>query len=97
MKILWFTWKDMKNPYAGGAEVVNEQLAKRLVADGHEVTFLVRTKQSGAHQFTVRPEDGDSSPSQALIDADVESAWDVGSYRYGERDDLLDLWHPASA
>lgn len=35
-------WKDMKNPYAGGAEVVNEQLAKRLVRDGHEVVFLVR-------------------------------------------------------
>jgi len=43
MKILWFTWKDMKNPYAGGAEVVNEQLAKKLVADGHEVIFLVRS------------------------------------------------------
>lgn len=42
MKILWMTWKDMKNPYAGGAEVVNEQLAKRLVRDGHEVVFLVR-------------------------------------------------------
>ena len=33
----------MKNPYAGGAEVVNEQLAKKLVADGHEVIFLVRS------------------------------------------------------
>lgn len=42
MKILWFTWKDRKNPYAGGAEVVNEELAKRLVKDGHEVTFIVR-------------------------------------------------------
>jgi glycosyltransferase involved in cell wall biosynthesis len=41
MKILWLTWKDRKNPLAGGAEVVNEELAKRLVADGHEVTFLV--------------------------------------------------------
>ena len=39
MKILWFTWKDLKNPYAGGAEVVNEQLAKRLVADGHSMEF----------------------------------------------------------
>lgn len=27
---------------AGGAEVINEELAKRLVADGHEVVFLVR-------------------------------------------------------
>ena len=42
MKILWFTWKDKKNPYAGGAEVVNSELAKRLVKDGHEVTFIVR-------------------------------------------------------
>jgi len=41
MKLLWFTWKDCKNPLSGGAEIVNEQLAKRLVAAGHEVTFLV--------------------------------------------------------
>lgn len=42
MNLLWFTWKDGKNPYAGGAEVVNEELAKRLVAEGHEVIFLAR-------------------------------------------------------
>ena len=41
MKILWLTWKDRKNPASGGAEVVNEELAKRLMADGHEVIFLV--------------------------------------------------------
>lgn len=41
MKFLWFTWKDGDNPLAGGAEVVNEQLAKRLAADGHEVQFVV--------------------------------------------------------
>lgn len=41
MRILWLTWKDKKNPLAGGAEVVNEELAKRLARDGHEVLFLV--------------------------------------------------------
>jgi glycosyltransferase involved in cell wall biosynthesis len=41
MKILWFTWKDRKNPLTGGAETVNEELAKRLVRDGNEVIFLV--------------------------------------------------------
>jgi glycosyltransferase involved in cell wall biosynthesis len=41
MKILWLTWKDRKNPLAGGAEIVNEELAKRLVQNGHEVIFLV--------------------------------------------------------
>jgi glycosyltransferase involved in cell wall biosynthesis len=41
MKILWFTWKDRKHPLSGGAEVVNEEIAKRLTHDGHEVIFLV--------------------------------------------------------
>jgi glycosyltransferase involved in cell wall biosynthesis len=41
MRILWLTWKDRQNPAAGGAETVNEELAKRLVVDGHEVIFLV--------------------------------------------------------
>mgnify|MGYP000852718486 CR=1 FL=1 len=39
-KILWMTWKDKKHPLAGGAEVVNEELAKRLVKDGYDVTIL---------------------------------------------------------
>lgn len=41
MKILWLTWKDRDNPLAGGAEVVNEELAGRLAADGHDVVFFV--------------------------------------------------------
>ncbi|GAC1603477.1 MAG: glycosyltransferase family 4 protein [Candidatus Saccharimonadales bacterium] len=41
MKLLWLTWKDLKNPLAGGAEVVNEELARRLAAAGHDVTLLV--------------------------------------------------------
>ncbi|RKY81760.1 glycosyltransferase family 1 protein, partial [candidate division KSB1 bacterium] len=41
MNLLWLTWKDRKHPLAGGAELVNEKLAKRLVQDGHRVIFLV--------------------------------------------------------
>lgn len=41
MKILWLNWKDKKHPLAGGAELVNEELAKKLVQDGHQVIFLV--------------------------------------------------------
>ncbi len=41
MKILWFTWKDRRNPQAGGAELVNEELAKRLAQNGHKVIFIV--------------------------------------------------------
>jgi glycosyltransferase involved in cell wall biosynthesis len=48
MKILWLTWKDRKNPSAGGAEVVNEALAKRLAAAGHQVILLVAGFKNGA-------------------------------------------------
>lgn len=41
MKILWFTWKDLKNPQAGGAEVINEAIAQRMVRDGLEVILVV--------------------------------------------------------
>ncbi|HSW80175.1 MAG TPA: glycosyltransferase family 4 protein [Candidatus Saccharimonadales bacterium] len=37
---LWLTWKDHAHPTAGGAEVVLNELSHRLVADGHEVTWL---------------------------------------------------------
>jgi len=40
MRFLWLTWKDRKHPQAGGAETVNEELAKRLVQGGHEVIIL---------------------------------------------------------
>jgi glycosyltransferase involved in cell wall biosynthesis len=50
MKILWLTWKDMRHPLAGGAEVVNEELARRLAQDGHEVRFVVGGFGGGAPQ-----------------------------------------------
>lgn len=40
-KILWLTWKDKKNPASGGAEVVNQEIAKKLAEDGHQVVFIV--------------------------------------------------------
>lgn len=41
MRVLWFNWKDRRHPLAGGAETVNEEIAKRLVMKGHQVTFVV--------------------------------------------------------
>jgi glycosyltransferase involved in cell wall biosynthesis len=41
MNFLFLTWKDKKHPLAGGAEMINEELAKRLVQNGHKVIFLV--------------------------------------------------------
>ena len=40
MKILWFNWRDIQNPEAGGAEVYTHEIAKRLVKKGHSVTLF---------------------------------------------------------
>lgn len=40
MRLVWFTWKDIRNPLAGGAEAVSHNLASRLVKAGHEVVLL---------------------------------------------------------
>ncbi len=40
MNILALNWNDLKNPYAGGAEVHLEELLRRLVKNGHKVTLF---------------------------------------------------------
>jgi len=39
-KILWFNFKDIKHPEAGGAEIVTHEIGKKLVQEGHEVTLI---------------------------------------------------------
>lgn len=40
MNILWLSWRDIKNPQSGGAEIITHETAKRLVRTGHSVTIL---------------------------------------------------------
>ena len=40
MKILFFNWRDIKNPAGGGAEEYIHEIAKRLVQKGHQVSFF---------------------------------------------------------
>ena len=42
MDILILNWKDIKHPQVGGAEIIVYELAKRLVKDGHRVTWFCR-------------------------------------------------------
>ena len=50
MRIVWCSWKDRSHPAAGGAEVVSDELAKRLVLDGHEVIMLVGGYPGASHE-----------------------------------------------
>ena len=40
MNILALNWNDLKNPFGGGAEVHLEELLRRLVSYGHQVTLF---------------------------------------------------------
>lgn len=40
MHILILNWRDIKNPRAGGAELLTHEIAKRWVAWGHQVTLV---------------------------------------------------------
>ena len=40
MKILVVNWRCIKNPLAGGAEIYFQEIFRRLVERGHEVTQL---------------------------------------------------------
>ncbi len=54
MNILWFTWKDRKNPLAGEAEMVNEELAKRLAKRGHKVIILTAGFAGAKHKEKIK-------------------------------------------
>jgi glycosyltransferase involved in cell wall biosynthesis len=40
LKVLWYNWRDILNPDAGGAEVFTHEVMKRLVAKGYDVTLF---------------------------------------------------------
>lgn len=40
MRILWFNWRDIKHPEAGGAEVLTHEVMRRLVQRGHTMTLF---------------------------------------------------------
>lgn len=53
MEIVIFNWKDIKHPQVGGAEIIVYELAKRLVAGGHRVTWFCRSFTGGAAEETM--------------------------------------------
>jgi glycosyltransferase involved in cell wall biosynthesis len=53
VNILWFTWKDKKHPQAGGAELLNEEIIKRIVKEGHSVTMVVGNFKGGEQEEVV--------------------------------------------
>ena len=41
MKLLWFNWRDLKNPESGGAEVLTHEITSRLIHKrDYEITLF---------------------------------------------------------
>lgn len=53
MKILALNWQDLKNPLSGGAEVHLEELLRRLVKQGHEITLFCSNFKGGLDEETI--------------------------------------------
>jgi glycosyltransferase involved in cell wall biosynthesis len=50
MRILWLNWRDIKNPAAGGAELVTHEVASRWVKKGHSVTLFCASFPGGSDE-----------------------------------------------
>jgi glycosyltransferase involved in cell wall biosynthesis len=54
MKLLWFNWRDLKNPEAGGAEVLTHEIASRLIQKGtHKITLFTSHFQGALSQENI--------------------------------------------
>jgi glycosyltransferase involved in cell wall biosynthesis len=53
MNVLWFSWKDIKHPQAGGAESLSWQIMLHMVKDGHNVRLITTCYENSAERESV--------------------------------------------
>jgi glycosyltransferase involved in cell wall biosynthesis len=52
-RLLVLSWRDIKNPLAGGAEKYIHEICRRLVRDGHEVVFFTSSFQGAKGEAVI--------------------------------------------
>jgi glycosyltransferase involved in cell wall biosynthesis len=53
LRILWFNWRDIRNPHAGGAEVLTHEVASRLIKKGDYDITLFSSYYPGSQRFEI--------------------------------------------
>lgn len=52
MNVLWFSWKDIRHPLAGGAESLSWEIMKHMAKDGHRIK-LVTARYPGSSDHEI--------------------------------------------
>lgn len=87
MRIAMLSWRDITHPQSGGAEVLTHETLKRLVRDGHEVTWFAGVFPGAAATATV---DGVRIVRQGRAWTVQFRAWRWLRRRLGEFDRVID-------
>lgn len=87
MKLVMLSWRDIKHPQSGGAEVLTHETLKRLAAAGHAVTWFAARFPGAADTETV---DGVRVIRQGRAWTVQFRAWRWLRRRLGEYDRVVD-------
>lgn len=87
MKIVILSWRDIAHPQSGGAEVLTYETVRRLVADGHQVTWFAARFPGASETETI---DGVRIIRQGRAWTVQFRAWRWLRRRLGEYDRVID-------
>jgi glycosyltransferase involved in cell wall biosynthesis len=85
LRILWFNWRDIKNPDSGGAEVLTHEIATRLVKNGdYDITLFSAWFPDSPHSEIV---DG----IKIVRDGGIYMVYERAKKFYNENKDSYDI------
>ena len=53
MRVLWFSWRDIKNPAAGGAELFSYEIMRRLVKKDYKMNLVTSKFPNGSENENI--------------------------------------------
>ena len=85
LRVLWFNWRDIKNPDSGGAEVLTHEIATRLVKNGvYDITLFAAWFPGSLHSEII---DG----IKIVREGGIYSVYEKAKKFYKENKDGFDI------
>lgn len=91
MKILILSWRDIKHPFGGGAELLSHEMAKRWVVWGHEAIHFSAMFPGGQKQELI---DGvEYQRAGSWVNVHIIAFWKILTRQFGNIDVIIDEVH----